>query len=80
MYYLIGRSHPLFPDHIRLLNAARNSRSTFKLAWRRTFSSKALQRIKTPSRRKEAVSSAKLDQRSFSYLGLAPKDTLLPLI
>lgn len=65
-------------NHSRLLNAAKRSRSTFRLEWRRTSSSKAFPRIRTPSRRKVDVSSARRDQNGFSYLRLAPKDTLSP--
>lgn len=55
----------LLSCRFRRLNVARRSRNTFRLEWRRTLSSKAFQRRRTPSRRKEAVSSAKMDLRSF---------------
>lgn len=61
----------------RRLNAARRSRNTFRPEWRRTHSSKAFQRRRTPSRRKEAVSSAKnWIWGVFSCPRLAHKDVL----
>ena len=64
--------------YCRHLNAVRRSRHTFSLEKRKTSFSKALQRTRTPSRRKVAVSFARLDLRSFSHLRLAPKDILPP--
>lgn len=53
-------------DLFRRQNVVRKSRTTLWLEWMKTSLSKASQRIRTPSRRKVAVCSPRLDLRSFS--------------